>query len=148
MFKVNFDVALDFEPRNFSSLTSTRGIYFIFLKQKTIPYPFKESRLIYIGMSDKSTNSVGSRLNNHFTGKSGNFGLQNYRKVEKIKFTHINFEILQTVWSMKIEDLESYFLLNFVTHFGVYPICNNKTGLPDFTGPHEDLLEIDWEYFK
>src|SRR3546814_16109209 len=80
-------------------------------------------------MSEKKTNSIGSRLSGHFGGKSKNVGLVNYRKVEPLWFTYINFEMLKSIWAYRVEDLESYFILNFVQHFGVYPICNNKTVL-------------------
>lgn len=33
-------------------------------------------------MSERKTNSIGSRLLGHFDGKSKNVGLSNYRKVE------------------------------------------------------------------
>ena len=46
-------------------------------------------------------------------------------------FTHLNFEMLRRLWKQSIEDLESYFILDFVRLYGVYPICNNKTGVVD-----------------
>jgi|TARA_B110000967_G_C18873023_1_gene556577 hypothetical protein len=79
-------------------------------------------------MSEKKTNSIGSRLLGHFDGKSKYLGLTNYRKVEPLLFTYINFEMLKNIWQFRIEDLESYFILDFVKKYGVYPICNNKSG--------------------
>lgn len=124
------------------------GLYFIFLPKSEIQYPFKKSRLIYIGMSEKRTNSIGNRLSDHFDGKSGNPGLVNYRKAESLNFTYINFEMLKNVWSQRIEDLESYFILDFVKHYGVYPICNNKTGFEVLKSDLDIKLEIDWSYFE
>ena len=37
-------------------------------------------------MSEKKTNSIGSRLTGHFEGKSKNLGLVNYRKVGQLNF--------------------------------------------------------------
>ncbi len=153
-FLLNFDRPLEFEPRRFEGLGSVVGIYFIFLTQKKIAYPFKESRLVYIGMSEKRTNSIASRLIDHYEGRSGNFGLQNYRKADHLKFTYLNFEVVQSMWKQRVEDFESYLLLDFVEQFGVYPICNNKTGFPEFEHEYgadltkrEKPIKINWNYF-
>ncbi|MBU4075750.1 MAG: hypothetical protein KKI06_03425, partial [Euryarchaeota archaeon] len=53
LFKIYFDKYQDYEPRNIKPLMGLCGLYFIFLKGTEIPYPFKKSRLIYIGMSEK-----------------------------------------------------------------------------------------------
>lgn len=144
---INFDNPQDFEPRRFSSLNRVCGLYFIFLPQRKIAYPFKDSRLIYIGMSEKVTNSIASRLSDHYDGRSGNFGLKNYRSSDDLKFTYLNFEIVRPFWTQRVEDFESAFILNFVKKFGVYPICNNKTGFPDFSKNIDSSLEVDWSYF-
>ena len=147
-YKIGFDERKEFEANNIKSLMGVCGLYFIFLKETEIPYPFGKSRLIYIGMSERRTNSIGKRLLGHFEGSSGNEGLSSYRKVEMLYFTYINFEMLKQLWSHKIEDLESYFILSFVKKYGVYPICNNKTG---FEVLQKDLnleFEIDWKYFE
>jgi hypothetical protein len=98
-------------------------------------------------MSEKRTNSIGSRLTGHFEGKSKNVGLVNYRKIEPLIFTYINFEMLKSFWQLRIEDLESYFILNFVENYGVYPICNNKTGFEVLKNDLEVDILIDWNYF-
>ncbi|EKT2070399.1 hypothetical protein O8E88_002226 [Flavobacterium psychrophilum] len=129
-------------------LNGIAGLYFIFSQSIDIQYPFEKSKLLYIGMSEKKTNSIASRLSGHFDGKSKNIGLTNYRKIEPLLFTYINFEMLQNIWHFRIEDLESYFLLNFVEHFGVYPICNNKTGFEILNNTLSTSFKIDWDYFK
>ena len=146
--KINFDNPLNFESSNFRDLTSVCGLYLIFLPERKISYPFGCSRLIYIGMSEKVTNSISKRLMSHYEGKSGNFGLKNYRASDGLKFTYINFEIVKSFWSKRIEDFESAFILNFVEKYGVYPICNNKTGFPELSKEQETLLDIDWNYFN
>ena len=147
-YKINFDKYKEFEFKNIKPLMGICGLYFIFLKQTEIPYPFRKSKLIYIGMSEKKTNSIGKRLLGHYDGSSGNEGLLNYRKVEGLYFTYINFEMLKQIWNFKIEDLESYFILGFVNKHGVYPICNNKTGFEILKKDLNLNFEIDWKYFE
>jgi len=148
IYKINFDKPEKFEPTNIRYLIGIVGLYFIFLEKIQIIYPFGKSRLIYIGMSEKKTNSIGNRLIGHFDGTSGNIGLKNYRKVENLYFTYLNFEILKNIWKFKIEDLESYFILDFVEKYGVYPICNNKTGFEVQNKEFDFKLDIDWKYFE
>jgi hypothetical protein len=143
-----FDSPKPFIKANIKPLNGIAGLYFIFSQSIDIQYPFEKSKLLYIGMSEKKTNSIASRLSGHFDGKSKNIGLTNYRKIEPLLFTYINFEMLQNIWHFRIEDLESYFLLNFVEHFGVYPICNNKTGFEILNNTLSTSFKIDWDYFK
>ncbi len=145
--QINFDTPKQFELSNIKPLNGIVGLYFIFTMNTQIQYPFKKSKLLYIGMSEKKTNSIGSRLTGHFEGKSKNVGLVNYRKIEPLIFTYINFEMLKSFWQLRIEDLESYFILNFVENFGVYPICNNKTGFEVLKNDLEVDILIDWNYF-
>ena len=147
-YKINFDKQQNFELRNIKPLIGICGLYFIFLKETEIPYPFGKSRLIYIGMSEKKTNSIGKRLSGHYDGTSGNEGLLNYRKTEGLYFTYFNFEMLKRIWSYRIEDLESYFILDFLDKYGIYPICNNKSGFEIKKYDIPITLEIDWKYFE
>lgn len=99
-------------------------------------------------MSEKRTNSMGSRLTGHFDGKSKNLGLVNYRKIDQLYFTYINFDMLRKFWNYRVEDLESYFILDFVEKYGVYPICNNKSGLDIMTKYLKANFEINWKNFE
>lgn len=146
--KIYFDNRQTFEMQNIKPLVGLAGLYFIFTKNKKINYAFNESRLLYIGMSEKKTNSIGNRLIGHFDGKSKNIGLVNFRKVEQLYFTYINFEMLRNYWNHRIEDLESYFILDFVEKYGVYPICNNKTGFEILNKIVDTNFIIDWKYFE
>lgn len=143
-----FDQYMDFKLNNIKPLMGICGLYFIFLKKTEIPYPLRKSRLIYIGMSEKKTNSIGKRLSDHYDGISGNEGLVNYRKTEGLYFTYLNFEMLRNIWKHRIEDLESYFILDFLRDYGVYPICNNKTGFEIKELDVSISLEINWKYFE
>lgn len=145
---IYFDSSKPFEPSNIRPLNGIAGLYFIFTQSININYPFKTSKLLYIGMSERRTNSIGSRLLGHFDGKSKNVGLFNYRKVEPLMFTYINFNMLRSRWEFRIEDLESYFILDFVKNYGVYPICNNKTGFEILNNTLTTSFKIDWKYFK
>jgi len=146
--KIFFDSPKTFEMQNIKPLMGLAGLYFIFNKKAIIQYPFKTSRLLYIGMSEKKTNSMGSRLTGHFDGKSKNYGLVNYRKTGQLFFTYINFEMLRKFWNHRIEDLESYFILDFVEKYGVYPICNNKSGYEILGKKINANFRIDWSYFE
>ncbi len=146
--KIYFDKRKIFEMQNIKSLVGLTGLYFIFTKKTKINYPFNKSRLLYIGMSEKKTNSIGSRLTGHFDGKSKNIGLVNYRSNEQLFFTYINFEMLRSFWVHRVEDLESYFILDFVEKYGVYPICNNKSGFEILNKTLGASFNIDWKYFE
>lgn len=147
-YKINFSDSKKLESYNIKGLLGICGLYFIFLKDHEITYPFGKTRLIYIGMSEKKTNSIGKRLTQHYIGESGNIGLFNYRKLDELYFTYLNFEIFKNIWPYKIEELESYFILDFVKHYGVYPICNNKTGLEIVQKKLNLEFEINWKYFE
>lgn len=56
--------------------------------------------------------------------------------------------MLKQIWKHRIEDLESYFILDFVDKYGVYPICNNKSGFEIKEHDLQIRLDIDWQYFK
>lgn len=145
---IYFDSPKLFESNNIKPLNGIAGLYFIFSQSIEIQYPFQKSKLLYIGMSERRTNSIGNRLLGHFDGKSKNLGLVNYRKVEPLFFTYINFEMLKSLWQFRIEDLESYFILDFVEQFGVYPICNNKSGFEIQNQTLTSSFKIDWKYFN
>ena len=146
--KIFFSDSKRFDMQNIKPLKRIIGLYFIFLTDTEIQYPFKKSRLIYIGMSEKRTNSIGNRLSGHYYGQSGNMGIVNYKKVEQLNFTYINFEMLKKIWTLRIEDLESYFILDFVKHYGVYPICNNRTGFEILKDEPKINFQIYWNYFE
>lgn len=146
--KIYFNKPKIFNLQNIKPLNHITGLYFIFLTKTEIQYPLRKSRLIYIGMSEKRTNSIGNRLAGHYDGQSGNIGINNYKRLEQLKFTYINFEMLKKIWTLRIEDLESYFILDFVKNYGVYPICNNKTGFEILKSELKIDLKIDWNYFE
>jgi hypothetical protein len=146
--KIFFEEKKEFEMDNIRPLRGLLGLYFIFSEKISIDYPFKKSRLLYIGMSEKRTISIGSRLAGHFDGNSKNIGLLNYRSVERLYFTYINYEMLKNFWAQRIVDLESYFILDFVEKYGVYPICNKKVGFEVLKKELDVSFIIDWKYFE
>jgi len=147
-FKIYFDEPKIFEIKAIRPLMGSVGLYFIFTKQTQVQYPFKKSRLLYIGMSEKKTSSIGNRLTGHFEGKSKNVGLVNYRISDHLFFTFIHFEMMRKFWDFRIENLEAYFILDFVERYGVYPICNNKTGFEVLSKTLNTSFHIDWTYFE
>lgn len=145
--KIFFDNPKLLTTDNLSVLQGITGLYFIFTQNIDIQYPFEKSKLIYIGMSEKRTNSIKKRLSGHLDGIN-NVGLKNYGKVDTLFFTYLNFDILKDLWNLKIEDLETYFLHNFVKNYGVSPICNNKLNSAILRENLPIKLDIDWKYFK
>ena len=126
----------------------TIGLYYIFLDNLQVPYPFKASRLIYIGMSESKQNSIGNRLRGHFTGQSGNLGIMNYAKRYDAKFTYHTLQLLKILGTENLFELESFFLSDFLREFGSYPICNNQSGatFPE-TSLSDKNITVHWEYF-
>lgn len=67
---------MTFESSSISPLNGVAGLYFVFSQTIDIQYPFGKSKLLYIGMSERKTNSIGSRLLGWFI--SVNFRLGHY----------------------------------------------------------------------
>ena len=147
-YGIFFDDGRVLNLRNAKHYNGVTGIYFIYNAERTVQYPFRESSLIYIGMSEKKTNSIGSRLQEHLEGTSGNEGLVSYRKVNDLFFTVLNSQLFKASWGLGIEALESYFILDFVYKYGVYPICNNKSGYDVLTSDRLVRFSIDWKFFE
>lgn len=125
------------------------GLYFIFLESLTIPYPFKSSRLIYIGMSDSKQNSIGNRLRDHKSGQSGNIGIMNYALRYKVNFAYLRTDMLRVLGSDKAIELESFFLTSFAAAHGTYPICNNQSGISFPDSPiDKSTVCVDWKFFQ
>ncbi len=124
------------------------GLYFIYLETLPIPYPFKTSRLIYIGMSESRQNSIGNRLRDHKSGQSGNLAVANYARHHKVRFTYLGSDFLQALGERKIQESESLFLQDFMDHHGAYPICNNQSGI-SFSEAHvaKAAISVDWGFF-
>jgi hypothetical protein len=51
---------------------SVIGLYFNAIDFLANTIPIQKTKLIYIGMSEKRTNSISTRLLGHYDGKSGN----------------------------------------------------------------------------
>lgn len=138
----------DFDDTSIRLVQGTTGLYFIYLSELHIPYPFKPSRLIYIGMSESKQNSIGNRLRAHKTGQSGNLAITNYAARHGARFTHHSLDILETLGTENVIELESFFLTDFLREHGAYPICNNQSGTffpePTLT---RDVITIDWNFF-
>lgn len=146
--KIYFDKPLEYDLKKIQNLNGHVGLYFIFKNSDPINYPFANSKLLYIGMSEKKTNSIGKRLAGHFDGSSKNIGLTNFRSIAPLYFTYLNFDVLKSNWTKRIEDLENYFLNDFVEKYGVYPICNNKSSKQLSEIDYDVVLNINWQYFN
>lgn len=123
------------------------GLYFIFLTDLMIEYPYRPSRLIYIGMSESKQNSIGNRLRDHASGQSGNPGLTNYIKTREARFTYLTFDLLSVLRIPTVAELEGVFLRAFLASFGCYPICNNQSGIEIRGEELPPQFGIDWQTF-
>jgi hypothetical protein len=145
---IGFYESHDFDETSIRLVQGTVGLYFIYLLDLKIPYPFQSSRLIYIGMSESKQNSIGNRLRGHKTGQSGNAAIMNYARRHQARFTFHSQQILEILGSNNILELESYFLEDFCSNFGSYPICNNQSGtLFPQTQLTSESVRIGWEFF-
>ena len=143
--EIFFEDPIAFRLDKFKILEGMRGLYFVFRDEITIPYPFQNSRLIYIGMSAEVTNGIGKRLESHFKG--GNIGISNYKEKENLLFTYKNIERIDG-WHKRIKLLESYFITDFISFSGCLPICNNQSDKEILTKNSQTFFNINWSYFN
>jgi hypothetical protein len=138
------------KPLNDVSIRSVRGdvgLYFIYLANGYIEYPFQLSRLIYIGMSESTQNSIGKRLRDHASGQSGNPGLTNYIEAKGALFTHLAFDLLSVLQIRTVAEVEGVFLRSFLKAYGCYPVCNNQSGI-ELRGEQPSLhFQVEWQAF-
>lgn len=124
------------------------GIYFIFLGELEIPYPFGKSRLIYVGLSESKQNSIGRRLYGHLTGQSGNQGIKNYAARHRVRFTYHSFQLLRNLGPTDLYETESFFLSSFLFARGAFPICNNQSGVTVIqSSMARPDVSVDWQHF-
>lgn len=149
MLSITFAEAYNLKEYEIKLTLGTIGIYFIFLSDRGILYPFRESRLIYIGMSESKQNSIGNRLRGHLTGQSGNEGIKNYAKQYPVKFTYHSLGVLRALGSDDLFEIESFFLSEFLRYAGSYPICNGQAGI-ERKGSSWKLEDkrVDWSFFE
>ncbi len=149
MATIGFSEDSPFTKRAVKFTLGVTGLYFIFLVNSRIPYPLGASRLIYIGMSESSQNSIGKRLLSHLTGQSGNRAIKNYASSQSVRFTYYPLSFLKKIGSTNLFEIESYFLEEFMRVYGAFPICNNQSGISlesiaiDSTPP-----SVNWSYFS
>jgi hypothetical protein len=142
---------LEDRPLDEVSIRSVRGLaglYFIYLINQLIPYPFRASRLIYIGMSESKQNSIGNRLRAHLAGQSGNPGLTNYICQKGARFSYLSFDFLSVLGISTVAELEGVFLRDFLKSNGAYPISNNQSGIELKEETVAPRFEIEWEHFE
>jgi hypothetical protein len=87
-------------------------------------------------------------LRDHLSGQSGNLAISNYAKRYPVKFTCHSFDVLKTLGTDDLYELESFFLADFLTTFGSFPICNNQSGTFVLT-PRVSSKDVSvaWERF-
>jgi hypothetical protein len=146
---ITFPEDYNFHDRSIKLLQGMIGIYFIYLVELRIPYPFGRSRLIYVGMSESKQNSIGRRLLAHLTGQSGNHGIKNYADRYQTKFTYHSYQLLRNLGAKDLFEIESFFLSDFLRAKGCFPICNNQSGLiVPASSIRREGISVDWERFS
>lgn len=149
MVRITFEESHNLADRAIRLCYGEVGIYFIHLKSQAIPYPFAESRLIYIGMSESVQNSIGRRLRDHLSGQSGNVGIRNYTNVRGVGFTFHTLEVLKHCGTSNLFEIESLFLSSFSDAFGSFPVCNGQSGHEiEQLGARKMGVEVDWDNFR
>jgi hypothetical protein len=145
---ISFLESYDLSGRSIKFANGLVGLYFIFLEGVAVPYPFAQSRLIYIGLSESAQNSIGSRLRGHLTGQSGNLAISNYASQHSVRFSYHSLDVLSVSGTKDLYELESYFLSDFLRRFGSFPICNGQAGMT-IVEPSldETRIDIDWKAF-
>ena len=135
------------DQRSIKLVQGTVGLYFIHLTTLKIPYPFVESRLIYIGMSESRHNSIGRRLRAHLTGQSGNYAIRNYAERYPARFAYHSFQLLRNLGANNLYEVESFFLSDFLRVHGAFPICNNQSGWKIAEPTISGEIAVTWEQF-
>src|SRR5258708_6743319 len=99
-----------FDDVSFRAVRGLVGLYFIYIPDRPIPYPYQSSRLIYIGMSESKQNSIGNRVRDHASGQSGNPGLTNFVRTRGANFSYLTFDFLEILGIPTVAELEGAFL--------------------------------------
>jgi hypothetical protein len=148
MFQIGFHEDHPLDDMSIRLVQGTIGLYFIYLVKLSINYPVATSRLIYIGMSESKQNSIGSRLRGHRTGGSGNLAIKNYAVCHEVRFTFHSVDVLKVLGTENVLELESFFLKDFMSNFGAYPICNGQAGASfPATTLASTNISVDWAFF-
>ena len=142
---ITFPQDYTLDERSIKLVQGTTGLYFIRLPTLKISYPFVESGLIYIGMSESKHNSIGRRLYAHLTGQSGNEAIKNYAARYPARFAYHSFQLLQNLGATSLYEIESFFLSDFLRVHGAFPICNNQSGWITANMKITSEITIAWE---
>ncbi len=145
--RVLFTQTYNLSEQEIKFVRGVAGIYFIYLTESEIAYPFANSKLIYIGMSESKQNSLFKRLGGHLSGQSGNMGISNYAKTQKVKFTYYSAEVLNNYGNENLFDVENFFLSDFLKHYGCFPICNGQSGHTPSEHSSPIAADVDWSFF-
>jgi hypothetical protein len=149
MTEISFLHEYNFDDRSIRFTQGAVGIYFIYLLDAIIGYPFGASRLIYLGLSESKQNSIGQRLSAHLSGRSGNACIKNYVARNEVRFTFHTFELLRNLGTEDLYEIESFFLRDFLRAKGAFPICNNQSGMKIREPSISDAsIKVEWEHFS
>jgi hypothetical protein len=145
--RILFTQTYNLSEQEIKFVRGVAGIYFIYLTESEITYPFANSKLIYIGMSESKQNSLYKRLGGHLSGQSGNMGISNYAKKQRLKFTYYSSEVLSNYGNENLFDVENFFLSDFLNQYGCFPICNGQSGHKPSETSNPITASVDWSFF-
>jgi len=145
--RIFFTQTYNLSEQEIKFVRGVAGVYFIYLTRSVIAYPFAKSKLIYIGMSESKQNSIFKRLGGHLSGQSGNTGISNYARTQNVKFTYYSAEVLGNYGNENLFDIESFFLSDFLDHYGCFPICNGQSGHMPSEQSRPIAADVDWSFF-
>ncbi|WP_136443814.1 GIY-YIG nuclease family protein [Pacificoceanicola onchidii] len=146
--RILFTQTYNLSEQEIKFVRGVAGIYFIYLTESEIAYPFANSKLIYIGMSESKQYGLFKRLGGHLSGQSGNMGISNYAKTQGVKFTYYSAEVLRNYGNENLFDIESFFLSDFLKHYGCFPICNGLSGHKPSEHSNPITADVDWSFFN
>jgi len=146
--RILFTQTYNLNEQEIKFVRGVAGIYFIYLTDVEIAYPFSNSRLIYIGMSESKHNSLLKRLGGHLSGQSGNMGISNYATTQIVRFTYYSAEVLSNYGNENLFDIEDFFLSDFLKHYGCFPICNGQSGHKPSETSRPITASVDWSFFE
>jgi hypothetical protein len=145
--RILFTQTYNLSEQEIKFVRGVSGIYFIYLTDDQIAYPFSGSKLIYIGMSESKQNSLLKRLAGHLSGQSGNAGISNYAKSQSVKFTYYSAQVLSNYGNDNLFDIENFFLSDFLKNYGCFPICNGQSGHKPSEKSIPITASVDWSFF-
>lgn len=123
---------------------SSSAVYFYCLTRKPISYPFRKSKIVYMGKTKKD---LAGRIWQHFS-KDTEDKLLDDKKIKTSKWFYQNYCLAKIPFVIKwlkydaedVDDMERLFIGLFAAKYGAPPICNGSV--------QRDKLKKTYEEYK